>query len=301
MKKAWIFFMAAAIGIAALIVFLREDIFKSKTADRSKKKKIAVAASFYPLYFFAREIGKEKTETVNLTPSGVEPHEWEPNARDIASIEKINLLIANGAGFEPWLDKMTENLAEKNVRTVKVAEGLTIQSDPHIWLDPLLAKQQVVKITQALTDVDSLNSAFYRANGKKLEEKLGQLNEMFKTGLKNCSKKTIVTSHDAFGYVARRYGLKQLAIAGLSPDQEPTPQELAQTVQFAKTHGVKYIFFETLVSPRLAETIAKEIGAQTLVFDPIEGLIRQDQSAGHDYFSVQQENLNHLQIALECD
>jgi zinc transport system substrate-binding protein len=263
-------------------------------------QKIKVAASFYPLYYFVSEVGKDMVDVTNLTPAGAEPHDYEPNAQDIAKLETTQLVVVNGVGLEPWWDKVRGDLQQKKVKTLEVADGMVPLADPHIWLDPVLAKQEVIKITSTLSEVDPEHKMAYETNSKQLQEKLDALDVQFQESLSHCNQKNIIASHQAFGYLAQRYGLHQLAISGISPEQEPTPAELGKITQFAKNNKVKYIFFETLVSPRLAETLADEVGAQTLVFDPLEGVGPEDQAKGKDYFSVQKENLDNLKIALEC-
>jgi zinc transport system substrate-binding protein len=172
--------------------------------------------------------------------------------------------------------------------------------DPHIWLDPKLAQKEIATIAMAFEKFDNTNRVFYEKNAISLKNKLDVLDQGFRLGLLNCQQNNIVTSHAAFGYIASDYGLNQISVTGLSPDAEPSPQKMAEISQFAKTNQIKYIFFETLVSPRLADTIAGEIGAKTLVFNPLEGLTKDEQAKGWDYFSIQKENLANLKIALGC-
>jgi zinc transport system substrate-binding protein len=278
-------------------------------AMKTSDKKIHVTASFYPLYFFASQIGGDKASVVNITPAGAEPHDYEPSTGDLATIEKSDILIMNGGILETWGDKVKDELKNKKTTVVVAGEGLMSQQideengkmlDPHVWLDPVLAKSEVQKIVAAFQQADPINAPYYQSNASRLEAELDRLNQEFQQGLSSCKQKNIVTSHAAFGYVASRYHLEQVALTGLSPDEEPTPQKLAEIATFAKTHQVTYIFFETLISPRLAETIAKEVGAKTLVFDPLEGLSKDDEVAGKNYLSIQRENLQNLRIALEC-
>ena len=156
------------------------------------------------------------------------------------------------------------------------------------------------KITAGFVSIDPVNKQFYEANAKNLMDRLAGLDLEFRTSLADCKQTNIVTSHSAFRYLASRYGLRQVSISGLSPDEEPSPRQLANVAQFAKMNNVKYIFFETLVSPKLAETVAREIGASVLVFNPLEGITHEEEAGGKDYFSVQKENLKNLKIALEC-
>lgn len=269
-------------------------------------KKIPVTASFYPLYFFAGQIGGDKAEVRNLTPAGVEPHNWEPAPQDIARIEKSKLLILNGI-MEAWGDKVKNNLQGKQVTVVAAGEGLfkstevgQMSSDPHVWLSPPLAEKQVEVVTRGFIKVDPSNTAYYETNQKKLDDRLDQLDQAYKQGLSNCIQRDIITSHAAFGYLAGTYGLNQVSIAGLSPEAEPSSRQLAKIASFAKSNNVKYIFFEKSASPKLSETLAREIGAQTLVLDPLEGLSEDDIKIKKDYFTVMEDNLRNLQTALQC-
>ncbi len=314
MKAKWTYFIGGILLIAILSYIISVGIFKSPTRN-TQNNKIKVSTSFYPLYYFASEIGGDKAEVKNITPAGTEPHEYEPTSQDIARIENSSLLILNG-GVEAWGDKIKENLKGTNVKIVIVGEGLLTKEiteegeaaqDPHIWLDPKLVKKEVKKITEGYIEVDPANSNFYKNNQKQLDVKLDQLDLMYEQGLKNCATRDFITSHEAFAYLAQRYNLSQISISGLSPDEEPSSQQLAEVADFARKNNVKYIFFETLVSPKLSETIANEVGAQTLVLDPIEGLSDDDIAqglpagqAGKNYFTVMEDNLKNLQIALEC-
>lgn len=294
-------FVISALAIVFLMV--------QKPRQQTKQNKTKVVASFYPLYFFAREIGKEHIQISNITPAGSEPHDYEPITDDIRQIEESNLLIINGAGFEPWINKLQNDLVNTHIKVISAAENITAldleekgqkMTDPHIWLDPVLAKQVVKTITDALIAIDSAHTSSYNTNSLILQEKLTNLDRAFTQGVKNCKQKHIVTSHAAFGYLAARYELEQVSIQGIVPDEDPSPQNLAEISKFAKTNSIQYIFFETLVSPRLADTIAKETGAKTLMLNPLEGLTDEEQRDGVNYFSIQRENLANLRIALEC-
>ena len=271
--------------------------------------KLQVTTSFYPLYYFAHMIGGDKVQVVNITPSGAEPHDYEPTAQDIARIEDSTLLILNGGNLEPWGNDITQNIDPTKTTIVTVGENLITQtvaengknnSDPHIWLSPYLAGQIVDKITTSFISADPQNATVYQSNATVLKNNLTQLDAEYKKGLSMCASKDIVTSHAAFGYLATEFGLTQIPIAGLSPDTEPSPKDMVAVAEFAKSNNVKYIFFESLVSPKLSATIATEIGAQTMVLDPIEGLTANEVAAGSDYLTLMQNNLRNLRIALSC-
>ncbi|MFZ2979333.1 MAG: zinc ABC transporter substrate-binding protein, partial [Candidatus Magasanikiibacteriota bacterium] len=264
---------------------------------------------FYPLYFFASQIGGDKAQVINITPAGIEPHDYEPKAQDMAKIENSSLLILNGGGLESWGKNVEININPEHTKILTVGDGLLNRQitengkesiDPHIWLSPEVSIKIVDKITEGFISVDFVNKDYYLANADILKERLSNLSLSYKQGLSNCVGKNIITSHTAFGYLAATYGFNQVSIAGLSPDAEPSTKQLVDIVKFAKLNNVKFIFFESLVSPKLSETIANEIGAQTLVLNPLEGLTADEVTQGKDYFSEMQNNLLNLEIALQC-
>jgi zinc transport system substrate-binding protein len=293
--KHWLKFVSIGLVLLGLGFVIYKQITPSVNNSNSK---LQVTTSFYPLYFFTGEIAGEKADIENITPAGVEPHGYEPTALQVAKIMDSDLLIINGAKLEPWADRITSEL--KNTTTVVVAaEGLT-NEDPHVWLSPQLAKKEVEKISAALVKADPANQDYYLQNTNALLAKLDKLDTDYRSGLASCTKKEIVTSHSAFAHLARAYGLEQVAISGMSPDSEPSLKQLAEVAEYARTHNLKYIFFESLVSPKLSQTIANEIGAQTLVLDPIEGINDEGLKKGENYLTVMRSNLANLKTALEC-
>ncbi len=309
MKRIFLLIAIAVVGVGFIIFIALVD----RDSARSAGNRVEVTASFYPLYFFAQEIGKEHINVVNITPAGSEPHDFEPTGRDIARIESSDILILNGVGFEPWYEKIKHDLSEQRITVIETGNGLElledlnhdghageIISDPHVWLSPVYASQQVEQIKNALIQTDPQNTEFYEANARDLLDRLEKLDLEFREGLNNCKHSSIVTSHAAFAYLAHEYGLRQVPISGLTSEEEPSSQKLAQVARFAKQNQIKYIFFERLVSPKFSDTIAHEVGAQTLVLDPLEGLSEENIKNGKSYFTVMQENLQNLQTALEC-
>ena len=300
------------IGFVLGIVFigLLTFIIKNNTATPTiSLHKPQVVTSFYPLYFFAQQVGGDRVDVSNITPAGAEPYDYEPTARDIAKIESSDLLVINGGGIEAWADNIKENIDLKKTTIVIAGENLMTQqvgeegekiTDPHVWLSPVLVLQMVDKIEAEFIKKDSKNTSYYKSNAKILKEKLASLDSDYKQGLSNCIEKNIITSHNAFGYLATTYNLNQVPISGLSSNAEPSPKQLADVAKFAKENNVKYIFFESLASPKLSQTIAKEVGAKTLVLNPIEGLTDEEISFGKDYFSEMKNNLANLKIALQC-
>ncbi len=295
--------------LLAVFVFIGFAFMKRNQIDKGTYNgKLQVATSFYPLYYFTTQIAGDKADVINITPAGAEPHDYDPSAGDIAKIEKGNLLVLNG-GVEAWGNKIKDNLKGTHVQVVVAGQGLLTQQveengqnqiDPHVWLDPVNAKKEVKAILEALLKIDPADKNYFYNNATSLLSKLDDLDKQYQQGLSSCQEKNIITSHAAFGYLATRYHLTQVPITGLSPDAEPSAQQMADIATFARKNDVKYIFFESLISPKLSDTIASEIGAKTLVLDPIEGVSGDDMRAGKNYYTIMQENLRNLQTALSC-
>ncbi len=296
--------------LIALILLGGYFLVKNNSFKHTSKGTLQVAASFYPMYFFASQIAGNRADVFNITPASAEPHDYEPTTQDLAKIQNSDILVLNGGKLEPWGDKVISNLQGTKTVIVVAGEGLANKTllengqtitDPHIWLDPTLAKQQIAKITQAFIKVDPKDATYFSNNQQKLDSALDVLDSNYKASLASCQKKDIVTSHAAFGYLSARYGLNQVAISGISPDAEPSAKELSDLANFVKKNNIDIIFFESLVSPKLSQTLAQETGAKTLVLDPIEGISDDNLKAGQNYLTVMQNNLTNLQIALQCN
>src|SRR5258708_22099304 len=242
-------FIGLIVVVFVLIFIISSPTRLFKNTLNVHDSKLKVTTSCYPLYYFASQIGGEKADIKNITPSGAEPHDYDPSTQDVARIQNSSMLILNG-GVEAWGDKIRDNLKETHVKIIIAGQGLLTQqveengksqTDPHVWLNPILVKKEVHVITQGFISIDPGNSMYYENNEKALDQKLDQLDMKYMQGLRGFALKDIVTSHAAFGYLASRYGLNQLPIAGLSPDAEPSAQQLADVVTFAKEHNVTYI------------------------------------------------------------
>lgn len=265
--------------------------------------KLVVYTSFYPMYDFAKKIGGDKISVHNLVPAGTEPHDWEPATTDITNLERADMFIYSGLNMEHWVDKVLSTLENKDLIVVEASKDIeTIKendsTDPHIWLSIAKAKQQMENIKDALVAADSENADYYAQNYKKYAQEFDILNEKFKTEISVVPKKTIVVAHEAFAYLCAEYGLTQMGIEGLNPESEPDPERMTEIINFAKENDVTTIFFEELVSPKVAEIIAKEIGAKTAVLNPVEGLTDEQIESGEDYLSIMQQNLEALVTAL---
>ena len=278
-----------------------QNAIKNTANDSGKVK---VMTSFYTMYDFAQKIGGEKVEITNMVPSGTEPHDWEPSAIDIRNMEDADVFIYNGAGMEHWAEDILKSLDNSELITVEASEGVELiregkENDPHVWLDPENAKIEMEHIKDAFIEADKDNAEYYNKNYETYSRQLDGLNQEFEETLSQVTNKDIIVAHKAFGYLCKAYGLNQIAIEGLMPDSEPDPARMEEIIQLAKKKEINTIFFEELVSPKVAETIAAETGAQTRVLNPLEGLSDEELKNGADYFSVMEDNLKQLKAALE--
>jgi zinc transport system substrate-binding protein len=255
-----------------------------------------VVASFYPLAWVAERIAVPGTRVIDLTPAGAEPHDLELTPGDLEELQSADLVLYLGHGFQPAVEKAIEGrsgpsldlLAAQKLRA-GAEEGVT--ADPHVWLDPTRLARIAVAVGTAL---------HRERAAARLAVELHALDRRFRVGLAHCRRHEIVTSHAAFGYLADRYGLEQVALTGLSPEAEPSPRDLEKLVDDVRRSHARVVFTETLVSPRLADTIAREAGAGTAVLDPIEGLTKDEIAAGDDYVSRMRFDLATLRRALGC-
>jgi zinc transport system substrate-binding protein len=256
----------------------------------------SVVAAFYPLAYAAEQIGGPAVDVDNLTPPGAEPHDLELTPREVGRIQDASVVLYLSHGFQPAVSKALEQAHGKRV---DILAGLPLQrgdgseagltADPHVWLDPVLFTRVVTRIGAALGRPASA-----------LVDDLHKLDGEYRQGLRSCKRHQIVTSHAAFGYLAKRYGLEQVSITGLTPEVEPTPKQLLHVIQIVRRTQATTVFFETLLSPRLADTVAREVGARTAVLDPIEGLTAAEQKRGDNYFTLMRRNLAALRKALAC-
>jgi zinc transport system substrate-binding protein len=270
--------------------------------------KMKIVTSFYPLYEIARRVGGEHADVQNLVPPGAEPHDYELTPKEISEVYAADILVVNGFGIEPWLEKLLPELGKSGVKIVNVSTlfGELIarpegeKGDPHFWLDPSRYIREVSAVQLAFSEADPANRDYYEANAKSFTGELEELDREFSAGLSNCSTRSFVTNHAAFGYLAQRYQLQMVSIAGLSPEAEPSARDLADLTDLLREKSTKYVLVETLVSPKIGETLAREVGAQTLVLNPLEGLDAGEIREGKNYVSVMRENLKNLQIAMDC-
>ena len=261
------------------------------------KGKTTVVAAFYPLAFVAERIGGTKVDVENLTPPGSEPHDIELTPGDVARIQRADVILYLSHGFQPAVEQAVGDAGGKRV---DVLAGIGLkrgvgdeagQSDPHVWLDPVLFAGVVKRIGAVLGE---------RAGANALASRVLALDGEYRAGLAHCKRSDFVTSHAAFGYLAARYGIHQIAITGIDPESEPSPQRLRALIALVRREQVTTVFFERLVSPRLAETVARDAGVKAAVLDPIEGLTPSEQARGFTYLTLMRQNLRELRSALGC-
>jgi zinc transport system substrate-binding protein len=285
---------------------------------RTGSSGLHVVTSFYPLQFVAARIGGPDATVSSLTRPGAEPHDLELTPRDVAAVQHADLVIYL-SGFQPAVDQAVAQHAGGDALDVAAAAHLDRHGsgsdethaagegsghadagavDPHFWLDPTRLAQVSREVAEAMAKADPDAATAFRERATTLAGELSALDEAFRSGLARCASRDLVTSHAAFGYLAQRYGLHQVGITGLSPEAEPDPRSLAAVATYVREHHVSTVYSETLVSPAVARTVARETGATTAVLDPIEGLT--DASAGRDYLQVMRSNLAVLTKGQSC-
>jgi zinc transport system substrate-binding protein len=284
--------------------------------DREDPDLLRVVAAFYPLRFVAERVGGDRVSVAPLTPPGVEAHDLELTPSLVSEIAGADLVVYL-SGFQPAVDDAVTAYARLALDVAEVVPLIGTDhgggdqdddhqdddqghgaEDPHLWLDPDRLATIAAEMATSLGAIDARGADHYTTGAAELRQELAALDTAYAEGLAVCQRREIVVSHTAFGYLADRYELTQIAITGLSPEDEPTPQRLAEVIHEAQRHGATTIFFEVLVSPRVAQVIAGQVGARTAVLDPIEGLAP---GSHEDYLSVMRTNLDALRAALECE
>ncbi len=289
-------------------------------------EKLVVAATFFPYASIAEIIGGDAVEVKQTTPDGVEVHDYDPSPRDIAEILESDIVLMNGGGIDSWVEKIEEDIKKKEVALIKMSDVVSLLSaeeegeheedhheedhedahmhegeeDPHAWLDLVRMQEMAREIGKVMSEKDPKNSAVYEENTASLIESLGNLHEAFGKTLASCETKNVLVAHDAFRYWEERYTINVHAIAGISPEAEPSLQNMAKLIEEAEELGVNTVFFESPASSALAETIAQEIGAQVAVLSTLEGRTENQQEKGENYLAIMQNNLASLAKGLSC-
>jgi zinc transport system substrate-binding protein len=316
----------AALAVIATLIPLAmiATLYTGRPAlqDRQEQEKITVVASFYPLYEFASKIVGDRAEVSSLVPTGVEPHDWEATAEDVSMGRAADVLIINGAGFERWANDLEAKFVvntsegiefnyEEEENEVGTADEHGHEDDntgekgngvnPHIWLDPMLAKHQINMIRNAMTSSDPTNADYYNQNADRFIAELDSLDVFIRSELASCDKLDFITFHDAFIHFSERYGLRQHSIQGVSPEGEILPQTIQQIIELANGLDINVIYSEDLIDSRLANTIANEIpDGRVIVLSPIEGISEEEQAADIGYIDKMRQNIVNLKEGLEC-
>lgn len=299
------------IGLVMLIMMM---LVGCQAPQETSSEKIKVITSFYPLYDFAQKVGGDKVEVENIIEGG-EAHGYEPSAKDIIRIQESDVFIINGAGFEGWVPKTLNSVKNDKLKVVDTSEGIELHDahdheghdhdheghdhdhgdfDPHIWMNPMNAYQQMKNIKDAFVAVDPENKTYYEDNFKHYGAQFEALDNDFKTQLNNVPNKEVVVDHTAYGYMLEPYGIEQVAIAGSLLSSEPTAKQVDESIQYIKNQQIKTIYMESLSNDKLLNTISKETGVKILKLNTLENLSKQDLDAGNDYFKVMNENLESL-------
>jgi zinc transport system substrate-binding protein len=266
--------------------------------------KLIVVSSIFPIDEFVKKVGGDMIESSLIIPAGIEPHDFDPTISQIQTINSANVLVYNGLGIENWLTKidLTHKIDASNGLNASYFDKRNMTLDPHVWLDPLLAKKQVEKIRDGLTLIDPSNKEAYNSNSKSFLAELDKLDKTIKTQLESCKKKDFISFHNSFSYFAKRYGLTQHSISQSGPEAEVTPARLAEIINVAKNLKLDVIYSEELMDPRYALVISQELpNGKVLVLSPIEGLTKNEQDSGIRYIDKMHENIRNLYLGLECN
>ena len=288
----------------------------NKEAD--KKEDLTIVTTFYPIYDFTKEIVGDEGNVKLLIPAGTEPHDFEPSAKERAEISDADVFVYNSSDMEFFVDSLKDSVDSKQTLMIEAAKGIdrlesqeadeheeseeghdhAHEYDPHVWLDPVLAIKEVRTIAGELGEKYPDKKEIFTKNADAYIKKLEALDQKYSEELKNATNRTFVTQHAAFAYLANQYNLEQVAISGVSPDQEPTPSRLAELKEFVKKNNIKVIYFEENASSKVAETLSNETGVKLEVLNPLESLTNEQIKAGENYISVMEKNLEALKESI---
>ncbi len=305
------------ISIAVICTLVLLALSTCKPAGKSSRgggTKLRVVTTLFPLYDMAGHIGDGKAEVLLLLPPGVEAHSFEPKAGDIGKINEADVFVYTGKAMEPWAEQIVRSVSNKDLIIVDASRGTKeIASvfhdrdepagapDPHIWLDFDNAKTMVGNILRAFDAKHPSDGNFFDKNADEYDRKLTELDSEYRSVLSGCRRREIIyAGHYAFGYLARRYGLKYVAAQGVSPDSEPTAKDLVSLVDQIRREKVPYVFYEELTSPKIAETLAVETGARMLLLNAGHNITRDQLAKGTSFFDILKSDLENLKIGLEC-
>lgn len=312
--------ISAVSGLVFFLAACTAPVTEESGAPAAEDK-LQVVTTFYPMYDFTKQVIQDNADVSILVPSGTDTHGFEPSAKDVAQIQEADVFVYNSEEMETWVPSILESIDTTDVVIVNASEGIELlegthaeeeehdhdheaeeghshEVDPHIWLDPVLAQEEVLNIKEGLIEADAENEAVYTENATAFQTELQQLDEEYAAAFEAAENRTFVTQHAAFAYLADRYDLHQVAISGLSTDAEPSPSELTEMSNFINTQNVEYIYFGKTTSSAISETLANETNTQLAVLDPIEGITEADQEAGVDYLQAMRNNLEALKLSI---
>lgn len=298
--------------IAAMVISCSK-----KEETQPEVKKLTIVTTLFPLYDFAKNIGGQYADVSLLLPPGVESHGFEPRPKDIIRINKADVFIYTGKHMEPWAEKILKGIDNKSLIIVDSSKGINLireteenghdhkhgeGMDPHIWLDFDNAKRMVDNMLEGFIKADAANADVFRKNAGQYRIMLSALDNKFREGLASCSTRYFIHGgHYAFGYMAKRYGLNYIsAYHGFSPDAEPSARRLAELVRKMKKYNAKYVFYEELVSPRVADTIAKETSAGLLMLHAAHNITKEEWDKGVTFAGLMEQTLSNLKTGLQC-
>jgi zinc transport system substrate-binding protein len=298
-----------SISVASVAAMYEFGLFRPSSSTDRNNKKLTVLVTFYPIYDFTKNIGGDKISLSLLVPETVDVHDFDPTPSSILQVATSDLLIYNGGGLEPWISQVIG--AANNPKLVVVDTSQSIQLlpvppqfqrenrivDPHIWLDPVLAKQQVNNILQGLIRTDPANQQYFTTNAQNYEAKLDYLNSQIINATTNVKTRYFVTFHEAFAYFAKEYNLTQIPIAGPF-EEEPTASDIQKVIDAINQYHLRYVGYESLENSVISQAISSETNATLILMNPIEGLTEQDKIAGKTYLILMQENLSNITLAL---
>ena len=312
-----------AVALAVCVVMVLLTSCRAREEKTVQSKKLQVVTSLFPLYDFARNIGQDRADVSLLLPPGLEAHSFEPKPGDMVRLNQANVFIYTNSAMEPWVQDVLKGVQNRDLKVIESGHGIAMISDhdrhghgreaghrhghdqdgadPHIWLDFSNAVKIVDHILAGFIERDPLNRVFYQGNADAHKAKLNDLDRLFKEGLSGCRKRIIVHGgHFAFGYLARRYGFEYVAVSGFSPDAEPTPAGMVRINKTLKANGLNHLFYEELLSPRVAESIARETRVSLLMLHAAHNVSKEEFERGVSFIDLMQRNLQNLKRGLQC-
>ncbi len=274
--------------------------------------RLKIVTSVFPLQEFAREIVGDRGEVELLLPPGAGVHTWQPRASDILRLSSADLFIYIGAGLEPWITDLLRSLSSPGLRVQAMADSLPLQEhkegaekeehDPHIWLDFGLDMIIADRLAAVFSEIEPDNASVFLENAERLKARIQRLDDAYARTLERCPGRTLlVGGHAAFGYLAKRYNLRQISVFGLSPDADATPSRLIAAIESGKRDNIRAVFMEANTSSRMAEVVARELRIEVLLLHPGANLSRKEWESGRTFFDIMEENLTNLKKGLACD